>query len=194
MAIYTLTTNLIENLQPSDLAIIGSLFHKFTDISNCNKIALDRDNHLLTLYSKAKDRINDVKIKGYFHYWLQFLGDMVTQVTVIEHTSVQINAQTNDPFLEVASAINGGQTIIVYSTKCRCPYTCTNINHNYTTIEIIDKDEAAKRINTSVTNNNTTNNNVTINVNNTVNNTVNNNVTNGDQSPITTGNDNNIKL
>ena len=180
MATYTLTTNLIENLQPSDLAIIGSLFHKFTDISNCNKIALDRDNHLLTLYSKAKDRINDVKIKGYFHYWLQFLGDMVTQVTVIEHTSVQINAQTNDPFLEVASEINGGQRIIVYSTKCNCPYPCANgniINHNGVPIKVLDKDEAVEKINIQVINNNVTNNY---------------NITNGDNSPINNGNGNDI--
>lgn len=194
MATYTLTTNLIENLLPSDAGIIGSLFNVFTNDQNNNRLALDSGRKLCTLYSEAADRISDTHIKNHLDSWLRYLSDMLTQNNVIVYTDVHINAQTNDPFLEVASAINGGQTIIVYSTKCRCPYTCTNINHNNTTIEIIDKDEAAKRINTSVTNNNTTNNNVTINVNNTVNNTVNNNVTNGDQSPITTGNDNNIKL
>lgn len=154
MATYTLTTDLIENLRSSDFRIIGELLHVLTNTQNNNKIALDKDEVLLTYYANAEAQIND-ELKEEYHTWLKYLSNSLTQNNVIERTDVQINAQTNDPFLEVASAINGGQRIIVYSTECKCPYQCANgniINHNGVKIRVLDKDEAVGEMNNKVTN------------------------------------------
>ena len=53
MAIYTLTNNLIENIQLSERFLFSSLFHMLTNVKSGNKLAIDKNKRLLTIYAEA---------------------------------------------------------------------------------------------------------------------------------------------
>ena len=174
MSIYTLTTNLIENLQSSEKSIFGSLFHVLTNVESGNKIAIDKNRRLLTLYAEA----NIVpELKYDYKYWLDYLTDRYIYDNVCEPILVDIDiSDKNNAFLDLASSVNGSRKIIVYCRNSNCPYECNDENvveHNGKKICVLDKEDAISEINSKVINNITTE---------------------GDYSPINFGNNNTVKI
>lgn len=174
MAIYTLTTNLIENIQLSERSIFSSLFHMLTNVKSGNKLAIDKNKRLLTIYAEANVIIG---LKYDYKYWLDYLSDKHIYDIICEPIPVEIDISDKDQaFLDVASAINGSKKIIVYSRNNNCPYQCdgkNEVEHNGEKICVLDKDEAVSEINDK--------NNIT------------NITTYGDNSPVINGNNNKVK-
>jgi len=169
MAIYTLTTSLIENIPSTDIELFGSLLGVFTNIESGHKLAIDTNRQLYILYSNAKV---DANLRFQYEAWKELLSKMLNRVC--EFIPVDIDITDKDQaFLEVASSVNGSKKIIVYSRNTNCPYDCNDDNeveHNGKSISVLDKDEAVSEINEK--------NSIT---------------TYGDNSPIINGNNNKVK-
>lgn len=144
MAIYTLTTNLIENFPSSDKESFGSLFHVFTNKMSGHKLAIDANKKVLGLYAETKI---DSGLKSLYKEWLEYLAGMLR---FCESISVEIDTTDKDiAFLQLASSINGKKKIIVYSRN-NCTYNCDDNNeveYNGKQIHVLDKDEAISEIN-----------------------------------------------
>lgn len=147
MPIYTLTSNLIHNVTPSDTNLFGSLFYVFINEKSGYKLAIDNNKHLLNFYAQVQ--IKDDKIKHHYFEWLSLLSETIDKVC--EFVNVQIDENDKDgAFLDVASSINGNRKMIVYSRNANCPYECDENNaveHNGKKISVLDKDEATIEIN-----------------------------------------------
>lgn len=174
MSIYTLTTNLIENLQSSEKSIFGSLFQVLTNVESGNKLAIDINKRILILYAEANIA---PELKRDYKYWLDYLTDRYIYDDVCEPILVDIDIRDkNKAFLDLASSVNGSRKIIVYCRNSNCPYECDEENaveHNGKKIYVLDKKDAVREINSRVINNITTE---------------------GDNSPINFGNHNTVKI
>lgn len=183
MAIYTLTTNLIENLKSTDHYIIASLLNPLVDPHSNHRIAIDKNKRLYKLYADEVRNVN-TELKESYLGWLSLLSYQLA--TICDFIDVDVSTHDrNRAFLEVASHINGCKDIIVYSRNSGCPYPCdgnNNTSHNGETIKVLDKNEAID----SIKNNSTQ----VINYNTQVNVT---NMSTGNNSPIINGNGNNIE-
>lgn len=172
MAIYTLTTDLIEKMQSSEIHLFGSLFHVFTNVKSGNKLAIDKNKRLYSVYTNA---IIDSNLKLYYQGWLDLFSKMLNEVC--EFVPIDIDISDKDrAFLDLASSINGSKKIIVYCRNSNCPYECDDENvveHNGEKIHVLDKEDAILEINSKVINNITTE---------------------GDNSPINFGNNNKVKI
>lgn len=169
MAIYTLTTSLIENIPSTDIELFGSLFGVFTNVKSGHKLAIDNNKRLYILYCNAN--IN-ASLRSQYAAWLDLFSKILNKVC--EFIPVDIDITDKDKaFLEVASSVNGSKKLIVYSRNTNCPYWCNDeneIEHNGKSICVLDKDEAVSEINDK--------NNIT---------------TYGDNSPVINGNKNKVK-
>ena len=169
MAIYTLTTNLIENIPSTGIELFGSLLGVFTNIKSNHKLAIDKNKNLYILYANANV---DTDLRIQYAAWLDLFSKILDKVC--EFIPVDVNITNKDQaFLDVASAINGSKNIIVYSRNNNCPYRCDGKNevvHNGKKICVLDKDEAVSEINDK-----------------------NNIITYGDNSPVINGNHNKVK-
>lgn len=166
MAIYTLTTDLIEKMQPSEIQLFGSLFYVFTNVKSGNKLVIDNNKKLYSVYANA---IIDPNLKQYYQGWLDLFSKILDNVC--EFVPVNLDISDKDrAFLDVASSINGSKKIIVYSRNNNCPYKCDDENlveHNGKMICVLDKEDAVSEINSKV---------------------INNIITEGDYSPVNIGN------
>lgn len=172
MAIYTLTTDLIEKMQSSEVNLFGSLFYVFTNVKSGNKLAIDNNKKLYSVYANA---IIDSNLRMYYQGWLELFSKMINNVC--EFVPVDIDISDKDrAFLDVASSINGSKKIIVYCRNGNCPYECDDedvVEHNGKKIRVLDKEDAISEINSKV---------------------INNIITEGDYSPVNFGNNNSVKI
>lgn len=168
MAIYTLTTDLIEKMQSSEIHLFGSLFYVFTNVKSGNKLLIVNNKKLYSVYANA---IINPNLKQYYQGWLELFSKMLDNVC--EFVPVDLDISDKDrAFLDVASSINGSKKIIVYCRNGNCPYECddeNNVEHNGKKIRVLDKEDAILEINSKV---------------------INNIITEGDYSPINLGNNN----
>ena len=200
MAVYTLTTNLIENITPSDDGLFSSLFAPFiNETAKKYKIAIDNKKVIYTLYANALKKVNK-EVKVHYASWLKSFSKILM---LCEEVDVDITGidDKDIAFLEVASKIKGcKKKIIIYSTqKYSYPVKYVGdyiIEYNGEEILVLDKDKANNEINSNTSNMeinetvyiNNGNNNCN---NNSGNNNCNNNNTSGDNSPI--GDNNKVK-
>lgn len=149
MAIYTLTTNLIENLKLSDISIFASLFYELANNESEHKLAIDHNKIVLDLYGQANV---DTSIEQYYKQWIDFLSKVLFNDNVCEFITVELKTinDKNLAFLEVASKVNGDKNIIVYSRNNNCPYVCdrkNEVKYKRKNIRVLDKRDAIKEIN-----------------------------------------------
>jgi len=172
MAIYTLTTSLIESIPSTDMELFGSLFGVFTNAKSGHKLAIDSNKRLYILYSNANI---DASLRSQYEAWKELFSKMLNRICEFIPVDVDITDK-DQAFLEVASSVNGSKKLIVYSRNKNCPYECNDenrIEHKGKTIYVLDKDETVEEINSKVINNGL--------------------LTEGDNSPIIFGNNNKVK-
>lgn len=150
MGLYTLTNNLIENIESSDIYLFGSVLGVFNNIMSGHKLAIDKNKVALGIYTQA--HVNE-DVRQYYATWLQLFSEVLDKVCEFVPVELDDSIGSDEAFLKIASSINGKRNLIVYSRNNNCPYRCNDRNEivfNGITINTLDKDEASIELNNKI--------------------------------------------
>ena len=86
MSTYTLTTDLIEKI---DYEYYGKILNAFT-IQNGNKIAVDKNFEVFSLYSDAKEKIK-VCYRDIYAGWFALLANIQSKIFESTGANIDIN-------------------------------------------------------------------------------------------------------
>ncbi len=142
MAVYTISLNLFENLQPSDLSYLACILFCFTNDENPAKLAVDKKHIILSKY-KDFSRHGDI-IKT----WIDMLSNLPSSIEQID-VDLEGLADSEQMCLALCSRTNGSKQMIVYSmASIQAEIDDNNcICHNGHRIKILDRDEAKRVLN-----------------------------------------------
>lgn len=142
MGIYTISLNFIEKVQHSELHYLASILFRFTNEQNGAKLAVDKNNVILSKYKEIDQNRDIIKT------WLDFVANIPS---TIEKIDIDINGikDSEEMCLSLCSHTNGSKKMIVYS---RSSLKTSVDNDNCVTYDgnriiILDKDEAKLELN-----------------------------------------------
>ncbi len=142
MAVYTLSLNFLDNLEPKEQTYISNIMFCFVNTYNSAKIAVDKDKYILTKYKAVK------KYREIIKTWIDLLANIPSSM---ENCNIDLSNIDNpdEMCLALCNATNGCRKLIVHSTSS-FPIKINDegcVVYNGNNIHIIDKDDAAKEIN-----------------------------------------------
>jgi hypothetical protein len=145
MVCYTLSNCLLENLDAGKV-YISDILMVFTQQNNPFKVALDKSDRIMDLYQKAGEKDYNVA------YWLTLMSYKPSSFEIINvDTSSSLNEE--EVFLSVCSKTKSQQKMIVYSHEGwqYYGYSSANVVHyNDIPVQVYDRDEAIRELNTSL--------------------------------------------
>lgn len=144
MAVYTLSLNFLDNLEQNEQTYISDIMFCFVNTYNSAKIAVDKDKLILTKYRKV------TKYRDIIKTWIDMLANIPSSM---EKCNIDIsNIENPDEMcLALCNATNGCRKLIVYSWSL-FPVKINDdgcVVYNGNNIHILDKDDAAREINSS---------------------------------------------
>lgn len=142
MAVYTVSLNFLENLQPQEISYLGCILFCFTNEQNDCKMAVDKDGIILGKYRDVR------KFPEIIKSWLDMLSYIPSSV---ERVGVDISGMSDsaEMCLALCSATNGSKKLIVYSMSSMTEQVDGEncVEYSGHKIKCIDKDEAKRELN-----------------------------------------------
>lgn len=147
MAIYTVSLNFLENLEPSEMSYLGCILFCFTNEQHPDKLAVDKNKVILDKYKEVvHERFADI-----IRSWVDMLSYVPSSMEKID---VDLRDITNkeDLCLELCSNINGTKKMIVYSMASLNSIIDGDncITYNGHKIKFLDRDEAKRVLNENI--------------------------------------------
>lgn len=143
MICYTLAHCVFENLSDSNFSkIVGEILSVFLQTNSPHKLAIDSEKRILDIYLSIG--ANSIAIQS----WLQLIGQLKNwDAITIPKTTQNIS---NEELVKLICSNTEDKLLIVYShngwTKGQYATTAKQISYNGELIQVLDRDEAAKRL------------------------------------------------
>ena len=142
MAIYTVSLDFLDKIQPLELNYLASVLFCFTNEQQDAKLAVDENNVILSKYKEVSRNKDIVRV------WLDFVAIIPSS---IEKVDVDIRGimDSEEMCLSLCSHTNGAKKMIVYSmSSLKVSVDNDNcVTYDSCRIKILDKDEAKLELN-----------------------------------------------
>lgn len=142
MVIYTVSLNLLENIQDTEMEYLACILFNFSNREHPAKLAVDTKKIILSKYREIRNYKDIIKT------WIDLLSNIPSSVEWVNVDLEQI-ADDEQMCLTLCSHTQGSKNMIVYSLSslntdidednCAC--------HNGCRVRILDRDEARKALN-----------------------------------------------
>ena len=142
MEVYTVSLNLLENIQESEMEYLACILFNFTNREQLPKLAVDTKKIILSKYRDVNKHRDVIRV------WIDMLSNIPSS---IEQVNVDLEQyQDNEQMcLALCSHTKGSKNMIVYSlASLNANVDDDNcVTHDGCRIKILDRDEARKVLN-----------------------------------------------
>lgn len=142
MAVYTVSLNLLEELDKTEMEYFGSILYCFTNKENLAKLAVDKNRIILSKYRDIQNNASFIKC------WLDLLSYIDSKIEIIDIDLTFIE-NPEELCLALCGKTNGAKKLIVHSFSSFCNKINENdyIEYDGSKIKVLDKDRAKKELN-----------------------------------------------
>jgi len=139
--IYTISSDLLENIEINELIYFSDLLMVFSKKSNSYKVTRDKNNLVIKKYSDIENNAEFIKV------WLDLMSFSPTSFEKINIDLSNINC-TETFFMELCKKTQGNKNLIVYSQQNIKKAIVTNNKLKYNDVElnVLDRDMAKNRL------------------------------------------------
>lgn len=142
MAIYTISPDLLENIEDNDIRYLSDILFVFSNKTNTYKVAQDKHGHIIDVYRSIKKNPDSIKI------WLDYMTNSPTKFEKID-VDIQNLDSNEGKAIKLCKETKGSNKIIVYSiqniTLCECKDN--KIQYEGKSLIVLDRDDAIAELN-----------------------------------------------
>lgn len=142
MAVYTVSLNLLEKLDETEMEYFGSILYCFTNKENLAKLAVDKNRIILSRYRDIQNNASFIKV------WLDLLSYIDSKIEIID-IDLTFTDNPEELCLALCGKTNGAKKLIVHSFSSFEREINENdcIEYDGSQIIVLDKDKARKELN-----------------------------------------------
>jgi hypothetical protein len=141
MAIYTVSPDLLRNIEKDEGVYFSDILFVFTNRANIFKVSKDKKGDIINCYQSIKENGDTIKT------WLDLMSFKPSPFEVIDVDISGIECEETK-FLKLCKETQNQNKFILYSTQNIKKYSCNNntVNFENKAIQILDRDQARQEL------------------------------------------------